>query len=481
MSVFNPLWDHLWQSTLVAGLVCCLIPLFRNNSARARYWLWFAASLKFLLPFSLLAALGRMAFVQTVQPGSMAVLARMRPVAMPFSAAMPAPVAQQFPWMDVFLAVWLAGAAAIATVWLMRWVRLSAAARAARPLILPLAFDLPVPVRSTDRLLEPGLVGIWRPIVLLPEGIVDRLSAADIDAILRHETCHWQRRDNLMAALHMLVACIFWFHPLVWLVGTRLVEERERACDEEVLDGGCRPLEYARTILKVCELYLRSPLPCAAGVSGADLDRRIIAIMARNEVLEIGPGRKVLLMALMLITVLAPFVTGGLKPAPVTQLVQDLAYVLVPVVPKNETVAVQPAVAPVRRARDAARHRKVQPDRPVEIHQTALIAPRISASTSVIIIPALQLDTDPQLAAAGPEEKICRPPQQLADSRLLGPEVCLSQHEWDRIKQQGLQMMPDGRTLAASFEKEYGLKARTCSYSGGNSATAASSWTTRCF
>ena len=90
--------------------------------------------------------------------------------------------------MDVFLAVWLAGALAIATVWLVRWVRLSAAARAARPLMFPGAFDLPIPVRSTDRLLEPGLVGIWRPIILLPEGIMDRLSAADVDAILRHET-----------------------------------------------------------------------------------------------------------------------------------------------------------------------------------------------------------------------------------------------------------------------------------------------------
>jgi beta-lactamase regulating signal transducer with metallopeptidase domain len=475
VSVFNPLWDHLWQSSLVAALVCCLIPLFRNNSARARYWLWFTASLKFLLPFSLLAALGHMTFVQTVQPQSLAVLARMRPVAMPFSAAVP--VAQQFPWMVVFLAVWLAGVTTIAAIWLVRWVRLSTTAHAARLLV----FDLPIPVRSTDQLLEPGLVGIWRPVILLPEGIVHRLSTAEIDAILRHEVCHWRRRDNLMAVIHMLVACIFWFHPLVWFVGARLVEEREGACDEEVLAGGGSPLEYARTILKVCELYLRSPLPCAAGVSGADLDRRITAIMARNEVLEIGSGRKALLMVLGLVTILAPFITGGLKPAPVAQLAQDLARALVLPAPKNEAPIAEPSVAAAARARDTARHRKTGPARPIEVHQTALIAPPISASTSVIIIPAPQLDTGQQVAAAEPEEKICRPPQQRTDSRLAGPEVCLSQHEWDRIKQQGLQLMPDGRTLAASFEKEYGFKARTCSYSGGNSATAASSWTTRCF
>jgi beta-lactamase regulating signal transducer with metallopeptidase domain len=461
VSVFNPLWDHLWQSTLVAGLVCCLIPLFRNNSARARYWLWFAASLKFLLPFSLLAALGRVAFVQTVQPQSMAVLARMRPVVMPFSAA--APVAQQFPWMDVFLAIWLAGVATIAAIWLVRWVRLSAAAHAARPS----AFDLPIPVRSTDQLLEPGLVGIWRPIILLPEGIVDRLSAAEIDAILRHETCHWQRRDNLMAVIHMLVAGIFWFHPLIWLVGTRLVEERERACDEEVLAGGGSPLEYARTILKVCELYLRSPLPCASGVSGADLDRRITAIMARNEVVEIDSGRKALLMALALVTVLVPFITGGLKSAPVAQLAQGLARVLARAAQNNEVVVAQPAVIPVRRAHDMTAHRRTAPDHPIQVRQAALVAPAINANASVIIIPAPQLEMDQQPPAGEPEKKVCRPPQQLADSRLMGPEVCLSQQAWDRIKEQGLQLMPDGRALAANLEKETALKSRRCYYSGG--------------
>ena len=51
--------DHLWQSTLVAGLIALLALIFRNNSAGVRYWLWFAASLKFLLPFSLLAEIGR--------------------------------------------------------------------------------------------------------------------------------------------------------------------------------------------------------------------------------------------------------------------------------------------------------------------------------------------------------------------------------------------------------------------------------------
>jgi beta-lactamase regulating signal transducer with metallopeptidase domain len=77
-------------------------------------------------------------------------------------------------------------------------------------------------------LLEPGLVGIFRPVILLPEGIDTRLSQTEIDAVLAHEICHLQRRDNLTAALHMLVEALFWFHPLVWWLGAQR-ERRARA------------------------------------------------------------------------------------------------------------------------------------------------------------------------------------------------------------------------------------------------------------
>src|SRR5581483_11985090 len=50
--------NHLWQSTLIAVAAGLLTLLLRKHNARARYWLWLAASLKFLVPFSLLVALG---------------------------------------------------------------------------------------------------------------------------------------------------------------------------------------------------------------------------------------------------------------------------------------------------------------------------------------------------------------------------------------------------------------------------------------
>jgi len=53
---------------------------------------------------------------------------------------------------------------------------------------------------------------------------------------------------------------------MVWWLGVRLMEERERACDEEVLRNGGEPRAYAEGILKICELYLASPLACVAGL-----------------------------------------------------------------------------------------------------------------------------------------------------------------------------------------------------------------------
>ena len=77
----------------------------------------------------------------------------------------------------------------------------------------------------------------------------------------------------------MIVEAMFWFHPLVWWIGVRLLEERERACDEKVLRPGNEPRDYAEGILNVCKLYVESPLVCMSGVTGSDLRKRIQAIL----------------------------------------------------------------------------------------------------------------------------------------------------------------------------------------------------------
>ena len=154
------------------------------------------------------------------------------------------------------------------------------------------------------------MVGWWRPILLLPEGIVECLTPPQLEAVLAHELCHVRRRDNLFASLHMMVEAVFWFHPLVWWIGARLVEERERACDEGVLSLGGEPRIYAGAILNVCKLYVESPLVCVSGVTGADLKRRIEAIMTNRTGQGLNRAKKLLLAGAGLAALAGPVGIG---------------------------------------------------------------------------------------------------------------------------------------------------------------------------
>ena len=136
----------------------------------------------------------------------------------------------------------------------------------------------------------------------------------ELDAIVLHEMCHIRRRDNLTAALHMAVEALFWFHPLVWWLRARLVEERERACDEAVLETTRRPFAYAEGILNVCKFYVEAPLSCVSGVAGSELKQRIARILSGQGVRKLDLRRKALLAVACVLAVGVP-VTAGLVRA----------------------------------------------------------------------------------------------------------------------------------------------------------------------
>jgi hypothetical protein len=111
--------------------------------------------------------------------------------------------------------------------------------------------------------------------------------------------------------MHMIVEAIFWFHPGVWWLETRLVEERERACDEEVLGLSVRRAIYAQSILKVCEFCSEVPLLCVSGIAGADLKRRVKLIMTQR-LQSLGIGIKFALAAFGTLSIAGPILLGGI-------------------------------------------------------------------------------------------------------------------------------------------------------------------------
>ena len=311
---FLPIANHLWQSTLFAAAAGLLTLLLRSNRAHVRFCLWLAASAKFLVPFSLLMLVGGLMGRHSVihrSPASVPVV--FEQVNEPFvgevtrTAAATAPASKPgTSVVPVFVALWAIGCGAFVLSWCMRWWRLQIVLRAASPVPLHIG----VPVVSSASIFEPGVFGVFRPALLLPSGIGDRLAPAELQAILAHELCHVHRRDNLWAVIHMVVEAVFWFHPLVWWLGTRLMEEREMACDEEVLRRGSEAEAYAEGILKVCELYLQSPLACTAGVTGSNLKKRIETIMANRPKLNLNLSKKAGLVFAGLVAIAIPVILG---------------------------------------------------------------------------------------------------------------------------------------------------------------------------
>ena len=117
-------------------------------------------------------------------------------------------------------------------------------------------------------MMEPGVFGLFRPVLLLPEGITDNLTPKQFEAILAHELRHVRCFDNLTAAVHMSVEASFWFYPLVWWIGANLMDERERDCDEAVLRQGSQPGDYAESFTYARRISNRS---CLAPQGSADL------------------------------------------------------------------------------------------------------------------------------------------------------------------------------------------------------------------
>ena len=162
-----------------------------------------------------------------------------------------------------------------------------------------------------DRRIEPGVFGLWRQSIVIPEGMEARLSQAQLQAVLTHEWNHVQRRDNLTAALQMTAEAIFWFYPVVWMVGRKLIEERELACDQAVLEQAGAE-DYAEGILNVCKFYCSSPLRCVAGITGADLRRRVELILRNQRPRELGRAGRWALGAVLLAGIAGPAVLGFL-------------------------------------------------------------------------------------------------------------------------------------------------------------------------
>jgi beta-lactamase regulating signal transducer with metallopeptidase domain len=140
----------------------------------------------------------------------------------------------------------------------------------ARPVTLLVSTEVQVPMTW----------GVRRPVVALPAEAA-QWSGERLRLVLLHELLHVRRRDVLVECFLEAVTVAFWFHPAVWLAARQLRLERERACDEAVLDTGARASEYCEHLVEIMRAAARGPgVVVGAGMAApSTLEFRVRALL----------------------------------------------------------------------------------------------------------------------------------------------------------------------------------------------------------
>ncbi len=106
---------------------------------------------------------------------------------------------------------------------------------------------------ESSRIDSPLTLGHFKPVILMPVGLITGLSAEQIEAVLIHELAHIRRHDYAVNLFLSWVEVIFFYHPALWWITARIREAREHSCDDLAIASGSHPHDYARTLAILAE------------------------------------------------------------------------------------------------------------------------------------------------------------------------------------------------------------------------------------
>ncbi len=117
-----------------------------------------------------------------------------------------------------------------------------------------IGMDRPVRLMESVLAKAPSVIGHFKPVILLPLGVMTGLTEQQVEAILAHELAHIMRRDYLVNMLQSVVDVIFFYNPAVWWISATIRAEREHYCDDVAVSLTVDSMVLAKALASVCEI-----------------------------------------------------------------------------------------------------------------------------------------------------------------------------------------------------------------------------------
>ena len=286
------LLHFVWQGAVIGLLAAIALRLLRDARPQARYAVACCALLLCaIVPIAYVIAQMSMPVASHVVATTGATV-RTTGLALVAGAYAPAWTSRLDAALPTIVLFWAAGAGALSLrmgaglLWIRRlratpqlpvqreWqARLDALAR---------RFGLrrQVALRIVGSLSSPVSAGWWRPVVLLPAGLLTRMPADLIEALLAHELAHVRRHDYLVNLLQNLAEALLFYHPATWWLSRRTRDEREHIADRIAADITAQPRRLALALSELAEwscshAAIPSPPTLAQAAHGGSLMSRI--------------------------------------------------------------------------------------------------------------------------------------------------------------------------------------------------------------
>ena len=318
-------WPVLWQSSLLIAVIFVLeFALRRKVRAAIRYALWLMVLVKLLLPPSLALPTGPSWWIHPAAPPpvkappvsfTVSYGEQMAPdFPLPPSPVIPPPRA---PAMS--FAAWALAASGVVSAgllaWLLvRWWQINQKVRRAKTSeeLIPVLDEARrltrlrtgIRLKLTEDSMSPAVCGLFRPVILLPQSLVERLSAGQLRAVLLHEAIHLRRGDVWVNCAQALLQIVYWWHPLLWLANARIRRVREEAVDDAVMLALRDDADiYAPTLLEVAKFAFRRPL-ASLGLVGI-LESRSALRQRIERLVDFNAPRKAGLTVVSILGILA--------------------------------------------------------------------------------------------------------------------------------------------------------------------------------